>query len=145
MLPPEYHDWMVSQGIPLAPPDGPAAQTVADSTGQSGPGQGDAGARLVLTDPTSNTAYQLHPGLPAASQRIRVGGYSADGRTWATLRLVKDGATVLRADDATRLNGWWTLSPGTHHFWLEGEAADGSVTRSAPALVVVDAAQLNNK
>ena len=145
MLPPEYHDWMVSQGIPLAPPDVSSIQTVADGTGQIDTGQSNPEAQLVLTDPTSNTAYQLHPGLPAASQRIRVGGYSADGRTWATLRLVKDGATVLQADDAARLTGWWTLTPGAHSFWLEGEADDGSITRSAPALVVVDAMQFNEK
>ena len=145
MLPPEYHDWMVSQGIPLAPPDASSIQTVADGTGEIDTGQSNPEAQLVLTDPTSNTAYQLHPGLPAASQRIRVGGYSADGRTWATLRLVKDGATVLQADDAARLTGWWTLTPGAHSFWLEGEADDGSITRSAVALVMVDAMQFNDK
>lgn len=140
VLPPAYHDWMVSQGIPIAPPATLSTLALADATGQA-PTDGP----LVLTNPTSNTAYQLHPGVPAQNQRIRVGGYSADGRAWATLRLVKDGATVLQAADAVRLNGWWMLEAGTHRFWLEGEGDDGTIARSAPSLVIVDAAPTNEK
>ncbi|MEZ4584489.1 MAG: hypothetical protein R3A10_23140 [Caldilineaceae bacterium] len=64
VLPPEYHDWMVSQGFPLAPPDGPTTQTVA-----AGSEQERLGMSLVLTRPDINTAYQLHQ--PACGQPSR--------------------------------------------------------------------------
>jgi membrane peptidoglycan carboxypeptidase len=46
---------------------------------------------LRLIQPDAFAAYQLHPGLPAANQRLRVEGIVADGGQWAELRLVVDG------------------------------------------------------
>lgn len=131
-LPAEYHDWMVSQGIPILPPS-------PDETTVVGEAHSPAGA-LVLTEPTSNTAYQLHPGLPGERQRIRVGGFSSDGRVWPLLSLVKDGEVVAHGADAARISGWWTLAPGTHRFWLEGHDDQGAITRSNTALVLVEPA-----
>jgi penicillin-binding protein 1C len=131
-LPPEYHDWMIAQGLPL-PPDAPNApiSNLQSPISNLSP--------LILTAPTSNTAYQIHPGVPRASQRIAVAGYSGDGTRWATLRLVKDGVVLAGMTDTARLNTWWMLEEGRHHFWLEGQrTGNDAVERSSMALVVVE-------
>lgn len=133
VLPPLYHDWMASQGLPMLP--------VAQSHTQASAGTtvvGDPGAPLILTAPTSNTAYAVHPGVPADRQRIQVAGYSSDGSPWVALRLVKDGIILAEANDAARLSAWWVFAPGMHYFWLEGEATpNGPTFRTEPALVEV--------
>ena len=94
---------------------------------------------LVLTEPASNTGYQIHPSLPVANQRIEVAGYVTDGQPWAELRLVKDGESLAEATDGTRLRTWWTLTAGQHVFWLEGRRQPGDeLTTSVRALVVVE-------
>jgi len=123
MLPPKYHDWMVSQGIPLAPPDPcpPDADCgrlhIVDTSA-------NVINNLVLHEPTSNTAYQIHPGMPRANQRIAIGGYTGDGQTWVALRLVKDGTVLTENAVVARLNSWWVLEPGQHQFWLEGKPTE---------------------
>ncbi len=135
VLPPAYRDWMLAQGIPLPPPTNAAAQ---NSTASAGISDQDAGP-LILTAPTSNTAYRIHPGVPRDRQRIEVAGYVAADEPWAELRLVQDGVTLAEANDATRLSAWWVFSPGTHHFWLEGRrTATDPPEKSATALVIVD-------
>lgn len=133
MLGPEYADWMASQGIPQ-PPERTGNPIMAEErrpTHADGP--------LVLTDPVPNTAYALHPGVPRDRQRIPVGGFVGDGQPWAVLRLVVDGTVLYRAIHANRIDGWWTLQPGRHHFWLEGELHVGDKpVRSAEAQVVVE-------
>jgi penicillin-binding protein 1C len=143
MLPPEYTEWMISQEIPLAPPEHdreaerlgewrvetPKDINLPISNLQS----------LILTSPISHMAYQLHPGAPRQRQRIEVAGYAADGRLWAELRLVKDGEVLAQEDNGTRLNAWWTLDVGEHRFWIEGVAqSGGDVVRSQPAFVLVE-------
>jgi hypothetical protein len=131
LLPPEYHDWMVSQGIPLPPPTQDVMETTAVMAKATGP--------LVLAAPTSNTAYLLHPGVPRDRQRIEVSGYVADGAPWAELRLLADGQLLAEAQDATRLRAWWEFAPGSHTFWLEGKRrVDSQVEQTAPALVVIE-------
>jgi penicillin-binding protein 1C len=148
LLPPEYHEWMAMQGIPILDcyaqsPVGSAhcAPAAAVQTAQ------DAGASsrqaLVLTAPTSNIAYQIHPGVPLENQQIEVAGYVAQGPTWAEVRLMHNGEVLATAGPgaapATRLRSWWMLTPGEHRFWLEGEPHAGSATVSTPpALVVVE-------
>jgi hypothetical protein len=123
---------MIAQGLPL-PPDAPNApiSNLQSPISNLSP--------LILTAPTSNTAYQIHPGVPRASQRIAVAGYSGDGTRWATLRLVKDGVVLAGMTDTARLNTWWMLEEGRHHFWLEGQrTGNDAVERSSMALVVVE-------
>jgi hypothetical protein len=142
LLPPEYQDWMAAQGIPILDC---YTQLAGCSPAATQPAQ-DAGApnrpALVLTAPTSNTAYQLHPGVPLENQRIEVAGYVAQGEPWAALRLMHNGAVLATAAPAgasTRLRAWWTLAPGEHRFWLEGEQSAGGETISTPpALIVVE-------
>ncbi|MEZ4615827.1 MAG: transglycosylase domain-containing protein [Caldilineaceae bacterium] len=136
-LPPAYHDWMVSQNIALmttTPTDGTpvrldAGEAVATTIST---------APLILSAPTSNTAYELHPGVPRPNQRIEVAGYVADGEPWRALRLVKDGEIIMQGDNVARLQGWWMLTAGQHHFWLEGKRVEeGEWIRSNDAFVVV--------
>jgi membrane carboxypeptidase/penicillin-binding protein PbpC len=132
MLPPEYHDWMVSQGIPLAPP---SLDAVA---GASTPAVHSTGP-LVLAAPTSNTAYRIHPGVPPDRQRVEVSGFVADGTSWAELRLMVDGRVIAEAQNAARLSVWWQFTPGNHTFWIEGKRLSGSeVESTAHALVVIE-------
>jgi penicillin-binding protein 1C len=144
-LPAEYHDWMIAQGIPIMPGGSVArsAQNAEQGSPQANtpaePIDDRPSGALVLTAPTSNTAYQIHPGLPVANQRIEVTGYVRSGEPWAALRLVKDGIVLAEAAGATRLSTWWTLTPGEHRFWLEGQpSAESTVVTSTVALVVVD-------
>ncbi|MBK8046322.1 MAG: hypothetical protein IPK16_03830 [Anaerolineales bacterium] len=131
ILPPEYHDWMVSQGIAIAPLGAGAPPPTDQTQPATGP--------LVLTNPASNTRFQIHPGLRTENQRLELAGYTADGNPWQQLRLVVDGQTVATADTGNRLRTWWNMTMGTHVFWLEGERTPGAPTlRSAPAQVTVD-------
>ena len=145
LLPAAYHDWMIGQGIALAPADECGARgagcgiTVRAQAGTIAAKVARPAQALVLAAPTSNTAYQLHPGLPVANQRIRIGGYVSAGDSWAQLRLMKDDLVLAEASDARRLERWWVLEPGAHRFWLEGKAADDSEwTRSESAFVLVE-------
>jgi len=146
LLPPEYHDWMVGQGIPLASCQftmagcavaAPAIALTANSPVAVPPDQQNS--LLILAAPTANTAYQIHPGMPIANQRIAVSGYTGDGNPWASLRLIKDGTVIATADQAARLQSWWVLEPGGHTFWIEGKAtAEAAWVQSAQALVIVE-------
>jgi penicillin-binding protein 1C len=156
LLPPEYHDWMAAQGMPIArcgdPGGGRNAECfVIGSESTAGQAAGDQAAggappdsglplpALVLAAPTSNTAYQIHPGVPRTNQRIEVAGYGSGGQPWAELRLVKDGVVLAEGTGIVRLNTWWTLEEGKHHFWLEGRlSAEGEPIASSRALVVVE-------
>ncbi len=140
VLGPEYAEWMEAQNLPQPPPTcaGTACGSVLVGNGiaQSNP---PSPTDLILDAPVSASAYAIHPGLPADRQRIRVAGYVADGGVWQALRLIVDGVTILAAEDADRLDGWWTLTPGEHSFWIEGETdADSPTFRSPAAIIVVE-------
>ena len=125
LLPPEYHDWMASQGIALAP-----VRIAAVSAAPVGP--------LVLTAPASFTNYQLHPGTPPASQQLEVAGFTADSSAWHSLRLMSDSGVLAMASGAARMRAQWPLQAGQHRFWLEGEQTPGGPTqRSDVAQITV--------
>ncbi len=148
LLPPQYHDWMVAQGIARAPrtvavPSSVSGESVRNGEQAGAPantGVPNAGA-LLLDAPTSNTAYRLHPGLPQASQRIQVGGYVQDGAAWSALRIVAEGPqgtrVVADAVDASRVAAWWAIEPGTWRFRLEGRRTPDAATEQSDAAVVV--------
>ncbi len=127
---------MIGQGMPIL-----NAQWTMDNGVVDAPSTQLAtrNSQLALTGPIPNTAFRIHPGVPRENQRIPVGGYVTDGRAWAELRLVVDGVSLLSATDSVRLDGWWTLEPGQHTFWMEGRVAqDGEIVRSESAFVVVE-------
>jgi len=143
LLPPEYHEWMLAQGIPIAPPVVQAALAAQSARNKTETNvvyaEEQPRAPLRLIQPDAFAAYQLHPGLPAANQRLRVEGIVADGKRWAELRLVVDGTTIAAAQDAARLSAWWEMEIGAHRFWIEGEpAVDAATVRSEAASVQVD-------
>ena len=132
LLPPAYHDWMVSQGIALAPANLVTQHVIRNTQHATRvTGQGES-APLILASPAPFTAYQVHPGVPAANQQLTVEGFVADGRAWAQLRLMVDGQVVAEGSNTARLRAQWPLQVGAHSFWLEGEETPGSATlRSA--------------
>jgi membrane carboxypeptidase/penicillin-binding protein PbpC len=151
LLPPEYHDWMVSRGIAIAPLGAPVAAHsglttpgTASSTGAqlAGAATGPRGAApgpLQLAGPASYTAYQLHPGLPPESQQLEAVGYTTDGTAWHSLRLVVNGHVLAEAANRARLQAWWPMTLGAHAIWLEGEReAGGETQRSSAAQINVD-------
>lgn len=136
-LPAEYHDWMVGQGISLPPP-----ARSGECGAQAGPcpllAAGVAfTSPLILSAPTSNIAYQLHPGLPRDHQQIEVAGFVADGLPWAELQLMQDGVALRSVSQASRLNVWWPLTVGEHRFWLQGRPYTGAAWVVSPAALVV--------
>jgi hypothetical protein len=146
LLPPEYHDWMIGQGIAIAPvtaagitvePGTPAASAAGGAAPASGRSQ-PAGP-LQLASPASYTAYQLHPSVPGESQRLEAVGYTTDGRAWHNLRLMLDGQAIAVQSGSTRLEAWWPMTLGAHTIWLEGEREQGGETiRSQVAQINVD-------
>lgn len=152
LLPPEYHDWMAAQGILNAECGTRSAESIGSTSACLATDSElmvshsalpipapPSGPALVLAAPTSNTGYQIHPGVPRANQRIEVVGYTATGQPWAELRLVKDGVILAEGAGVRRLNIWWVLEEGEHYFWLEGRPAEGGEqVTSSRALVVVE-------
>ncbi len=142
-LPANYRAWQLSQGMAIVPP------AAMQSTGAPLPGQGEAagaqraGGPLLLTSPAPNTSYRIHPGQPAATQRLEVAGHTADGAQWARLRLVAESADGARATlaegaDTAALQSWWALQPGNWRFVLEGQPTpESDWQRSTAAAVVV--------
>jgi hypothetical protein len=137
LLPPEYHNWMINQGLAIAPvnlqagADIASARQAASATKDSGP--------LQLDSPASFMQYQLHPGLSLDSQRLEAGGYTTDGSAWRQLRLVVDGVVIAEAANSGRLSAWWTLALGGHSIWLEGERTpDDETVRSNLVRIHVD-------
>lgn len=145
LLPPEYHDWMLAQGIPIAPPSVRAMLAQGES-GRDGNktgapnvyAEGQPRAPLRLIQPDAFAAYQLHPALPAANQRLQVEGMVVDGGEWAELRLMVDGEPLAVAHNTDRLSAWWPMEIGEHRFWMEGEAVrDADTLRSEVAIIRV--------
>jgi penicillin-binding protein 1C len=145
LLPPEYHDWMLAQGIPIAPP-AVRAMLAQGEIGRDGNktgapdvyAEGQPRAPLRLIQPDAFAAYQLHPALPAANQRLQVEGIVADGGEWAELRLMVDGAPLAVAHNTDRLSAWWPMEIGEHRFWVEGETVRGAdALRSEIAIIRV--------
>lgn len=137
LLPPEYHDWMVNQRIAIAPPGMAEGEGIV--AGSTDGAAAHDNLPLRLTSPASFTAYQIHPGVPAGSQRLEATGYTADGRPWHSLRLVVDGRVLAEQEKASRLNAWWPITLGAHSVWLEGEqAAGGETIRSNVAQINVN-------
>ena len=138
MLGPEYRAWMMEQGMAIAPPEHlPVNRNEAVSSTND--------QVLVLSNPAANTVYALHPSVPRARQRVQVTGYAANDRTWAMLRLIKDGVILAEAQDTTHINAWWAFELGRHTFWLEGRMTrEGEVVLSQSAAIVVEAFALES-
>lgn len=143
-LPPEFGEWAAANGIPQPPPASGSANTPASNPPPVSDAQPQASAdppapALVLAAPIHNSAYKVHPGLPAASQRLRVHGYSGDGERWAELRLLVNGAVIAQATDARQVGVWWQLAPGSHTFQIEGKKdANAKAAYSQRAKIVVE-------
>ena len=139
-LPPEYRDWRAVRGIAALPalPVADALREVASGGDAAVAGAREGGSRLEMESPVSNTAYQIHPMLPGASQRVHVRGRTSDGSAWTELRLVLNGDTIAVQQATASIETWWPLDTGEHSFWLEGVAEVGGETlRSESTFVEV--------
>ncbi len=131
-LGPEYADWMKSQGIPVLDIGYFVGNTSPPNTQYPIPNT----PPLTITSPTPNSAYALHPGVPAERQRLPVRGY-ASGGVWHSLRLLVDGEVIAQAEKATAVESWWQLASGPHRFWLEGEQNAGGPTERTEVISIV--------
>jgi len=134
-LGPEYADWMKSQGIPRLE-IGDWGLGAGDSTLPIHNSQFAIQHSLFLSSPTPNSAYALHPGVPAERQRLPVRGF-ASGGVWHSLRLLVDGEVIAQAEKATAVESWWQLASGPHRFWLEGEQNAGGPTERTEVISIV--------
>ena len=133
-LGPEYADWTGAQGIQRLEIPNFAGNANTPTLQSPIPNP----QSLILSSPTPNSAYALHPGVPAERQRLPVRGY-ASGGVWHNLRLLVDGEVIAQAENATTIESWWQLIPGPHRFWLEGEqSANGPTERTEVILIVVE-------
>ncbi|MEM7127311.1 MAG: transglycosylase domain-containing protein [Chloroflexota bacterium] len=132
MLPAEYREWMLSNGI-----ETPPAYPTQDEIVHSSPIP--SSEPLVLSVPASYSVFRLANGIPAEHQRIELSGFANTDSPWQTLRLVKDGTIIGSTQNSDHLSSWWTLEAGTHRFWIEGEPEEGGeVVRSQESVVVVE-------
>jgi hypothetical protein len=139
-LPPEYDEWLAGQEqAPLWSRVAHAAERrAAPGADLQTPPTDREGPAIALTSPASNTAYQIHPALPAANQRIRLHGKTVDGMDWTELRLVVDGRVVATRRSSANTEFWWPLEAGEHRIWVEGESeSDAPTVRSEQAYIEV--------
>jgi penicillin-binding protein 1C len=126
--PPEYHGWMVGQGLPL-PPDVSAAQLAERVTSSGEPQYSDA---LIVQYPESGMVFQIDPVLRRGYQRIRLRGAVAP--TFFETRWWVNGEVL--ADDFTAAS--IPLTPGRHEIEIRGVATDGQRLRSRPVVIRVN-------
>lgn len=143
ILPPEYHDWMNARGIDIAPTAGSPSSTAREQSDNPTNMQQVA---LHVTAPAVNGSYMIHPGLPAARQRIEIIGLANGAEQWAELRLLVDDEVIAHNSKVNRLHAWWDLEVGSHTFRLQGRPpGSDDWTESAPtAIRVAEFQALNN-
>jgi len=137
-LGPEYAEWAAAQGIPPLPQTSNRQTATTATASPINNSLFTIHHSLFLSSPTPNTAYAIHPGVPAERQRLPVLGY-ASGGNWHTLRLLMDGEVLAQVEDGSTIESWWQLTPGPHRFWLEGEqTANGPTEKTEATLVMVE-------
>jgi len=137
-LGPAYADWAAAQGISQLPSSAvqPTAPGATDSPIHNS--QFTIRHSLFLNSPTPNSAYAIHPGVPAERQRLPVTGHTGSG-VWHSLRLLVDGEMLAQAENAAAIQSWWQLTPGAHRFWIEGERTENGPTEyTEPITIVVE-------
>ena len=136
ILPLAFQDWGLAHGIevleskPLAVKSISSIEIDSESNGDKN--------RPQLTLPISHTAYQIHPSLPSASQRLQVSGRTVDASAWHRLRLVVDGNVIAEKENAQVIDAWWTLETGAHYFHIEGmKTASDAMMKSEETFIEV--------
>ena len=118
-IPIEAQNWARSQGLPLLD-----AET------------SDATSGLTLTSPTDNTTYRITPDLDLSAQQLAFSTLTAPDLAQVTFFVDGSALTTLSAPP-TSCQTWWTLSLGTHQFWVEGVTVNGETVKSNVVTVTV--------
>ncbi len=113
VLPPEAAAWAEENNIPQPPPP-----TVLHVTAEQ---------PLLLTAPDPESVFVFSPGLSPAEQQIALRASSSI--TLRQLTFVLDGHS-LPALSAPPWETWWTLQPGEHRLYVQGNGQDGTTYRS---------------
>jgi penicillin-binding protein 1C len=125
--PPEFHGWMLAQGMPL-PPEVTAA-TLAERVAASG--EAEYSDALLVQYPESGMAFQIDPVLRRGYQRIGLRGAAAptvfEARWWVN-------GEALDGDFAAASI---PLNPGRHEIEIRAVATDGQRLRSRPVVIRV--------
>jgi penicillin-binding protein 1C len=134
-LPPQAGPWAHGHGLLLLSDLLPAGTADAHSPGTPQESQGTPASptalpqeELSLASPGDLTTYQISPGLPLASQQIRLLAVGAGDLREVTIYV--DGQ-ALASLDAPPYDAWWGLSAGAHEAWASGLRLDGSRVESA--------------
>ena len=125
-LPIEAQTWAHKQGLPLL---ADYSQTTLDS-GSLLPNN----SSLVLLSPHPDTTYRIDPNFDPASQQIQI--EVAVGQAISQVTIWVDG-NLLTTLSSPPYQAWWTLSPGEHHFWVEGVNGNGEIVKSENVLITV--------
>lgn len=118
-LPAEAQEWARSNGLPL---------WTDYSTMQAG----NTGS-LQLSSPLNHTTYRIDPAFDLSAQQLLV---EAEGRGFSEVSFYVDG-TLLASLAEAPYQTWWTLSEGSHRFWVEGRNADGTLVNSQEVTIEV--------
>jgi penicillin-binding protein 1C len=118
-LPPAAQPWAHSQGLLLL---SDFAVSGADT------------APLVLLSPQPGATYRISDQFDISSQQIPIQALAGTGVT--RVSLWADGVQIA-AFDAPPFVVWWPLEEGTHRFWAQGLAADGSAVTSGVVEITV--------
>lgn len=118
-LPTELHPWARSVGLLL----------LDDLLVTSAAEEAIAAAPIRLISPDPNTTYRLTTAVPAEVQQLPV--QVVGGAGWHTITIWLDDAPW-QTLSAPPYKTWWTLTPGIHTMWAEGENKNGSQVTSEP-------------
>jgi hypothetical protein len=91
---------------------------------------------LTLTSPADNTTYRITPDLDLSAQQLALSTLTNSNLTQVTFFVDGSALTTLSAPP-TSCQTWWTLSLGTHQFWVEGVMTNGETVKSNVVTVTV--------
>lgn len=121
--PPEAMAWAQENGWPF-PPTRQCSGALAVASGEV--------STLVLLNPTSGSAYQVDPSLPAESQRLPIAVGATGALALREGTLVIDGTPVATFTELP-FQYLWPLTPGTHTVKVVGTDSAGRAVESTVA------------
>jgi hypothetical protein len=123
ILPEEYEDWVVQEGIPRPP---------ADAVPLSMGVQGYRREELAIVSPNPGDVFKLDPTLRREYQSILVRAVVPDGLREP--ELLVDGVPAGKISDGST---WWPMREGNHTLAVRGKNVEGD-RRSRPITILVE-------
>jgi membrane carboxypeptidase/penicillin-binding protein PbpC len=109
-LPPQARPWAIKAGLALVP------------EGFGALDGDDADPTLHIVSPDPKSVYQISPGLPIESQKLKITAVAGAGVREVTIYL--DGAPLARLDGPP-FEAWWIIAVGKHEVYAEGVDLNG--------------------